>query len=99
MKILQALLIAGFAGIMLYGSLGLPDRGKAEAVRDENRSGMNKVDPGQYYVANAYKDTRTPNMVTVVLGDYRSLDTLGEQIVIYTAGLVTILILRRRRKK
>jgi hypothetical protein len=36
-------------------------------------------------------------MVTVVLGDYRSIDTFGEQVVIYTAGLITLLVLQRTR--
>lgn len=98
MRVIQATLILAFAALLFYGTAALPNRGQAEVTRDENRAGLQKVDPGQYFVANAYKDTKTPNMVTVVLGDYRSLDTLGEQIVIYTAGLITILLLRRRRK-
>lgn len=54
--------------------------------------------PGNYYIQNAYEDAHTPNIVTVILGDYRSVDTLGEQIVVFTAGLIVILILRNRRK-
>jgi multisubunit Na+/H+ antiporter MnhB subunit len=38
-------------------------------------------------------------MVTVVLGDYRSIDTFGEQIVIFTAGLITFLVLRRTKRR
>jgi multicomponent Na+:H+ antiporter subunit B len=34
--------------------------------------------------------------VTVVLGDYRSFDTLGDTVVVLTAGVACILILRRR---
>jgi len=37
-------------------------------------------------------------MVTVILGDYRGIDTLGEVIVIFTAGLVALLVLRGARK-
>jgi multicomponent Na+:H+ antiporter subunit B len=36
-------------------------------------------------------------MVTVVLADYRSYDTLGEETVILTAGLVCYLLLRKIR--
>jgi len=34
--------------------------------------------------------------VTAVLADYRGYDTLGETIVIFTAGLACILIMVRR---
>ena len=34
-----------------------------------------------------------PNIVTNVLASYRSFDTLGETIVIFTAGLGVILLL------
>lgn len=54
---------------------------------------------GHYYIENAYKDAHTPNMVTVVLGDYRSIDTLGEQVVIFTAGMICFLLLRKREDK
>ena len=37
--------------------------------------------------------TRTPNIVTAVLADYRGYDTLGETAVILTAGLAVMLIL------
>ena len=36
-------------------------------------------------------------MVTAVLADYRGFDTLGETVVIFTAALGVILILRTRR--
>ncbi len=101
MKALQLTIIAAFFGLMIYGASDLPYRGQTEERREQTRNmdqGADHIDPGEYYVANAYKDAKTPNMVTVVLGDYRSLDTLGEQVVIYTAGLITILLLRRRRK-
>lgn len=48
-----------------------------------------------YYVENALKDTRTPNVVTAVLADYRGYDTLGETVVIFAAGLACILVLLR----
>lgn len=54
--------------------------------------------PGNYYIQEAYHDAHTPNIVTVILGDYRAIDTLGEQIVIFTAGLITFLLLRNRKE-
>jgi multicomponent Na+:H+ antiporter subunit B len=36
------------------------------------------------YVERAADDTRTPNLVTAVLADYRGFDTLGEAVVVFT---------------
>ncbi|MCX8118256.1 MAG: hypothetical protein N3G78_10025 [Desulfobacterota bacterium] len=42
------------------------------------------------------KETEVPNMVTHGLADYRGYDTLGETVVIFTAGVSVILLLRRQ---
>jgi multicomponent Na+:H+ antiporter subunit B len=47
------------------------------------------------YIEKALEETGAPNMVTAVLADYRSFDTLGETTVIFTAGLSCLLLLRR----
>jgi multicomponent Na+:H+ antiporter subunit B len=47
------------------------------------------------YIEQSYPETRTPNIVTSVLADYRGYDTLGETVVILTAGLAVILLLPR----
>ncbi len=83
---------------MIYASFDLPFRGDPDNAMHQERSITNTPVPGNYFVREAYNDARAPNMVTVVLGDYRSIDTLGEQVVIYTAGLITLLILRRSRR-
>ena len=44
----------------------------------------------------SYEDTHTPNVVTSVLMDYRSLDTMVETWVIFTAGIACALLLRRQ---
>jgi multicomponent Na+:H+ antiporter subunit B len=36
-------------------------------------------------------------MVTVILADYRGFDTLGEEVVIFTAGIICFLLLRKRK--
>lgn len=56
-----------------------------------------------YYVNETYNDMGIPNMVAAVLASYRSIDTFGEVIVIFTAGLGVFALLsvapvRRRRK-
>lgn len=40
-----------------------------------------------YYLEHAYKDFGVPNVVAAILASWRSIDTLGEVIVIFTAGL------------
>ena len=45
------------------------------------------------YIEKAQEEAGAPNMVTAVLADYRSYDTLGEVVVIFTAGLACLLVL------
>jgi multicomponent Na+:H+ antiporter subunit B len=85
-----ALLILGlFAALLLYAEADLPDRGDLQAPANVH------VSPS--YIQGAVKDTKTPNVVTAVLADYRGYDTLGETVVIFTAGIACILILTRRK--
>jgi multicomponent Na+:H+ antiporter subunit B len=51
------------------------------------------------YIEEAVEQTHTPNIVTAVLADYRGYDTLGEAVVILTAGLAVILILPLGRRR
>jgi multicomponent Na+:H+ antiporter subunit B len=99
LKYLQLLLIIGFTGVLLFAAMDLPQRGDPDNWMNQARSITNTEVAGHYYVERAYKDAHTPNMVTVVLGDYRSMDTLGEQVVIFTAGMICFLLLRRRRNE
>ena len=47
-----------------------------------------------YYVENAYGDTKVPNLVTAVLADYRSFDTMFETCVVFIAVLGIFVIKR-----
>ena len=49
------------------------------------------------YIEQGYGETNVPNMVTAVLADYRSFDTLGEVAVVFTAAMAVLLILRTGR--
>lgn len=83
----------------MYAASDLPYRGDPDNMMHAEQSVTNTTVVGNYFIKNAYRDTKTPNIVTVVLGDYRSIDTFGEQIVIFTAGLITILVLRKTRRR
>lgn len=95
-KLTQLSLIIVFTGLLLYASMDLPYRGNPDNPTNQEKSITDTNVPGHYYISEAYNDAHTPNMVTVVLGDYRSIDTLGEQIVIFTAGMICFLLLRKR---
>ena len=49
----------------------------------------------QGYITETFPETSVPNMVTAVLADYRGYDTMFETVVIFTAGIAIIGILRR----
>jgi multicomponent Na+:H+ antiporter subunit B len=60
-------------------------------VGDANAPPARHVSPR--YIESGPAETGAPNMVTAVLADYRGYDTLGETVVIFTAGLACLLIL------
>ncbi len=96
MRVFQYIVLAAFAALMIYATLHLPARGDPDAPMHRTENVVGDPVAGAYFIRNAYRDTATPNMVTVVLADYRSVDTLGEVIVVFTAGVCCFLILRRR---
>jgi multicomponent Na+:H+ antiporter subunit B len=96
LKRLTLPVLIAFAAILLYGVSVLPNRGDPTSPSNRPTSEAGSPNAAAYYIEQAYRDAHTPNMVTVVLADYRGFDTLGETIVVFTAGLACYLILRRR---
>ncbi|MGA6992402.1 MAG: hydrogen gas-evolving membrane-bound hydrogenase subunit E [Candidatus Deferrimicrobiaceae bacterium] len=97
MKIVNWFLLVSFGALLIHASMGLPNRGDGDAVMFREKSPAGSWGASSYYIRNAYRDAETPNMVTVVLADYRGYDTLGEETVIMTAGLICYLLLRKKR--
>jgi multicomponent Na+:H+ antiporter subunit B len=87
-----------FVALLIYASFGLPNRGDVDTVINRETSPGGSQNAASYYIRHAEEDAHTPNMVTAILADYRSYDTLGEETVILTAGLICFLLLRRREK-
>ena len=88
MKVLALITVLLTGALLAYSTVEMPDWGDASA-------------PANTYVSPRYlertiEETATPNAVTSVLADYRGYDTMGETTVIFTAGLVCIMLLRRR---
>ena len=77
-------------GLLVYGTLGLPEFGSPDSVIHHH------VVPR--YLNDALRETGVPNIVTAVLASYRGYDTLGETAVIFTAGVGVIALLRRRQR-
>lgn len=91
--------MVAFAVLLIHAASDLPYRGDPDNRMHQERSITNTPVAGNYYIQEAYHDAHTPNIVTVVLGDYRSIDTFGEQVVIFTAGMITLLVLRKSRRR
>ena len=77
--------------VLVYGMLGLPEFSDPQAPIHAH------VVPR--YLGDALKETGVPNVVTAVLASYRGYDTLGETVVVFTAGVGVIALLRRRARK
>ena len=76
--------------LLLYAADDLPKYG------DPNSPASVHISPT--YLEQSYPDTHTPNVVTSVLMDYRSLDTMIETVVIFASGIACALLLRRQTK-
>ena len=86
------LIATGVTGLLLvFGTVDMPEFG------DPASPASRHVSPR--YIEESLAETEVPNMVTAVLADYRSYDTLGETTVIFTAALACLLILRGKRKE
>ena len=79
------------AGALVYGTLGLPAFGDPLAPIHTH------VVPR--YLEQGPAETGVPNVVTAVLASYRGYDTFGETVVVFTAGVGVIALLRRRKKR
>lgn len=53
------------------------------------------ITPGVSNIYNSLGTQIAPNMVTTVIFDFRGYDTLGESIILLTAGLVVLLVFGR----
>jgi multicomponent Na+:H+ antiporter subunit B len=86
---LLVVLITGAA--LLYGIHDIAQVGDPDAVVHHHVADR--------YIAEAQKETGVPNLVTAVLASYRGFDTLGEVVVIFTAGVGVMLLLGRSRRQ
>ena len=86
-----AFILTAITGLMLFSVLeDLPAWGDGSSPANSYVS--------SYYLENSVKDTHVPNVVTTVLADYRSFDTMFETGVVFVAVVGIMAILRRTDK-
>lgn len=84
----KALIAVLFIGIILFWAVeDMPAFGDPEAPATQYT--------GELYVDSVLPDIGIDNIVTAILASYRGFDTLGEVVVIFTAGISVALLLRR----
>lgn len=89
MRFIALIIVLMTTAMLSYATLDMPGWG------DPSSPASTHVSPE--YIQEAYEKTATPNLVTAVLGDYRGYDTLGETTVIFTAGIVCMMLLRKEK--
>ena len=89
--LLPLVLSIAVGAVLFYGTWDLP------AFSDPQAPIHVHVAPR--YLGEALAQTGVPNIVTAVLASYRGFDTLGEVVVVFTAGAGVIALMRRRKKK
>jgi len=83
--LLALVVVAITAGLLIYGTLQMPPFGSAHAPAHQHIAA--------YYIHQSFAETGIINIVTSVLASYRGYDTLGELIVIFTAGIGVLALL------
>ncbi|MGD8630905.1 MAG: DUF4040 domain-containing protein [Gammaproteobacteria bacterium] len=88
---LVPLLVIGIvAAALVYGTLDMPH------FNDPHAPAHSRTAP--YYIESTATEIGVPNIVTAVLASYRGYDTLGELIVIFTAGIGVIALIGYRKR-
>jgi len=88
------LLIAVAGGLLIFTSFDMP------ALGDPDSPVHSHVAPR--YLEQGPEEIDIPNIVTAVLASYRGTDTLGEVMVVFTAGIGVLMMLglgRRERRQ
>ncbi|WP_435408769.1 DUF4040 domain-containing protein [Pleionea litopenaei] len=91
-KPIFALILVFITGaLLIVGTLDMPAFGAANSPAQQH------VAPR--YINDSVAEIGIPNMVTSVLASYRAYDTLGEVVVIFTAGIGVLMLLGLESKK
>jgi multicomponent Na+:H+ antiporter subunit B len=86
LKTLGTIVVLLFGGLLIYCSLDFPSWG--------NPSAPASIHVSPRYIERTLEETSVPNVVTAILADYRGYDTMFETIVIFSAGVACLFLLR-----
>ncbi len=87
-QVLPLLVVLLTGAALIYSTLDMPHYGDPYAP-------IHLGEPANTYIYKSSNEIGVPNIVTSVLASYRGYDTLGETVVIFTAGIGVLLLLRR----
>lgn len=82
---LPVILVTVTGALLIVGTVDLPAFGSIDAPAQSH------VAP--HYLEHSGAEIGIPNVVTSILASYRAYDTLGEVVVIFTAGVAVLLLL------
>jgi multicomponent Na+:H+ antiporter subunit B len=81
-----AVAAAGFGALLVWGTSGIPDWGHYRGRY------------GKILTKAPVKERQTTNAVTAIVFDYRGLDTMGEEFILFAAVTGVALLLRETRE-
>lgn len=85
-NVVLVLAVLVFALMLFNAVIMLPDFGSFE-----------KRHVADYYLQNVATETGSANLVNGIVWDFRGYDTMGEEIVIFTAAMGVFLVIRRKK--
>ncbi len=80
-------IVLATGGALIYATADMPHLGAPDAPIHSH------VAPR--YIEESPREIGIPNVVTSVLASYRGYDTLGETVVVFTAGVAVVVLLGR----
>lgn len=83
--------LGGLLAVLALGSMLVIATTMMPAFGDARSAASTHVSPR--YIERAVAETATPNTVSAVLADYRSIDTLFETVVVFSAAMGIVLLL------
>lgn len=90
-KIFSVFITSLLIGILLIGVSELPEFGKADSPSNNYVS--------ERYLEKGLEETGAMNIITGVILDYRAFDTFVEATVLFTGGIVVLILLRRNKEE
>jgi multicomponent Na+:H+ antiporter subunit B len=92
-SILALVFVVLTGGLLIYGTLDMPHYGS------DHSPAQTHPELTQHFLHKSEAEIDIPNVVTSVLASYRGYDTLGETVVVFTAGVAVLSILGLRRRR